>query len=589
MILFEHITFLGGKVVDKWESVFQRWVEAENLDPTTRKQLEELKNKPEEIKESFYQQVTFGTGGMRGILGPGINRMNIYTVRKAVQGLANYLKENLVNYKDRGVAIAYDSRYMSKEFALESAKVLGVHGIRAYIFESLRPTPLLSFAVRYLRTVAGIMITASHNPPEYNGLKVYNEEGSQISLEEANDITHYIQQVNDELQIDVLTEEELSKQNLLQWVNGEVDDAYLEQLSKITKMDEKTIEKKKDLNIVFTPLHGTALPLVEKGLRQLNFANLHIVKEQAVADPEFSSVQSPNPEEPQAFEIAMKLGKEVDADILLATDPDADRLGVAVKNKQDEYTVLTGNQLGCLLLDYILKHTNERILKNARLLKTIVTTELGRAIAASYNVKTIDTLTGFKYIGEKINEFDTTGETFIFGFEESYGYLINSFSRDKDAVQATVMTCEMASYWRAKGKTLLEVLNDLYKKHGYFKEGLDDFALEGISGQKKITSIVDTFRNEMQNQIGNLRIEYIEDYLLKRRTNCNNKVEILDFPQENVVKYILEDNCWMCLRPSGTESKIKWYYGAYGKTEQEADEKFNMLKNSLKEIIFQPL
>ena len=589
MILFEHITFLGGKVVDKWESVFQRWVEAENLDPTIRKQLEELKNKPEEIKESFYQQVTFGTGGMRGILGPGINRMNIYTVRKAVQGLANYLKENLVNYKDRGVAIAYDSRYMSKEFALESAKVLGVHGIRAYIFESLRPTPLLSFAVRYLRTVAGIMITASHNPPEYNGLKVYNEEGSQISLEEANDITHYIQQVNDELQIDVLTEEELSKQNLLQWVNGEVDDAYLEQLSKITKMDEKTIEKKKALNIVFTPLHGTALSLVEKGLRQLNFANLHIVKEQAVADPEFSSVQSPNPEEPQAFEKAIKLGEEVDADILLATDPDADRLGVAVKNKQNEYTVLTGNQLGCLLLDYILKHTNERVLTNARLLKTIVTTELGRAIAASYNVKTIDTLTGFKYIGEKINEFDATGETFIFGFEESYGYLINPFSRDKDAVQATVMTCEMASYWKAKGKTLLEVLDDLYKKHGYFKEGLDDFVLEGMSGQEKITSIVDTFRNEVQNQIGNLRTEYIEDYLLKKRTNCNNKVELLDLPQENVVKYILEDNCWVCLRPSGTEPKIKWYYGAYGKTEQEADERFNMLKNSLKEIIFQPL
>ena len=589
MIIFEHITFLGGKVVGKWESVFQSWIESENLDLTARKQLQDLKNNPEEMKDSFYQYITLETEGMRGVSGPGINRMNIYTVRRAIQGLAYYLKENVVNYKDRGVVIAFDSRYMSEEFALESAKVLGVHGIRTYVFESLRPTPLLSFAVRYLRTAAGIMFTASHHLPEYYGFKIYNEEGSQIIFDETNHLTNYIQQVDDELQIDVLSEEELIKQNLMQCVKDEVDHAYLEQLNTITKMDEKTIKEKRDLNIVFTPLYGTAQPLVEAGLKQLNFANIHVVKEQTVANFDLSAVKLPNLEERQAFEKAIKLGEAVDADILLATDLNAERLGVAVKNKQDEYTVLTGNQLGCLLLDYILKHANERVLNNARLIKSIVTTELGRAIAASYHVKTIDALFGFQHISEKINEFDATGETFIFGFEESGSYLINSFSRDKDAIQAAVMTSEMASFWKAKGKTLLEVLDNLYKKFGYYKEGSDEITFKGASAQGKMSSIVNRFRSEIDGQIGNLRIEYIEDYLTKKRRYCNNKAEILDFPHENVVKYMLEENCWVCLHLSETMPKIKCYYAAYGTTAQEAERKFNMIKKSLKETILQPL
>ncbi|MEI3612036.1 phospho-sugar mutase [Pseudogracilibacillus sp. SO30301A] len=573
----------------KWESVFQSWVESEELEPTARKQLQDLKNNPEEMKDSFYQHITLENGKMQGVLGPGINRMNIYTVRRAIQGLAYYLKENLVNYKDRGIVIAFDSSHMSKEFALESAKVLGVHGIRTYIFESLRPTPLLSFAVRYLRTAAGIMFTASHHQPEYNGFKIYNEEGSQITFEETSHLTNYLQQVKDELQIDVLPEEELIKQNLLHWVKDEVDNAYVKQLITITKMDEKTIKEKKDLKIVFTPLYGTAQSLVEAGLKQLNFANIHVVKEQAVANFDFSTVKSPNLEERQTFEKAIKLGEEVDADILLATDLNAERLGVAVKNKQNEYTILTGNQLGCLLLDYILKHANERVLNNARLLKTIVTTELSRAIATSYHVKTIDTLSGFQNISEKINEFDATGETFIFGFEENCSYLINSFSRDKDAVQAAVMTSEMASFWKAKGKTLLEVLDRLYKKFGYYKEGFDEITLDGVSGQEKMSSIVNIFKSEVEGQIDNLQIEYIEDYLTKKRRYCNNKVELLDFPHENVVKYMLEGNRWVCLHLSETTSKIKWYYAAYGKTAQEADGKFNMIKKSLKETILQPL
>lgn len=574
----------------KWKRAFQEWMQAKDMDAALKEQLLEMSTDEEQIENSFYEHLTFGTGGMRGILGPGINRMNIYTVRKAVQGLAFYLKKNRVNYKDRGVVIAYDSRYMSKEFALEAAKVLGVHGIRAYVFESLRPTPLLSFAVRYMRTAAGIMITASHNPPEYNGFKVYNEEGSQISLEEANEIIEEIENVENSLKIETLTEEELKKKNLLQWMNGEVDNAYLEQLLKITKMDEEGLEKEKKLKIVFTPLHGTALHLVTEGLKQLKFKNVHVVEEQAVPDPEFSTVESPNPEERQAFLKAIELGEEIDADILLATDPDADRLGAAVKNRQGRYDVLTGNQLGCLLLDYILKHTNRHMLKNARMIKTIVTTELGRAIADSYGVKTIDTLTGFKYIGEKINEFDATGETFIFGFEESYGYLINPFARDKDAVQAAVMTAEMAAYWKEQGKTLIDALEDLYIKHGYYKEGLDALTLEGKAGQEKIANIVQAFRQDEKSAFGTIKTEYIEDYLNRKRTGYKNKkVEKIDLPQENVVKYRLENNCWVCLRPSGTEPKVKWYYGAYGRTEKEADDKFKMLQDALQEIIVQPL
>ncbi|MEI3604287.1 phospho-sugar mutase [Pseudogracilibacillus sp. SE30717A] len=576
--------------MDTWKNMFQHWVQADNLDPIVKKQLIVMKDDHQELEDSFYKDLTFGTGGMRGVLGPGTNRMNIYTVRKAVQGLASYLKENRVNYKDRGVVIAYDSRYMSKEFAIEAAKVLGAHEIKAYVFESLRPTPLLSFAVRYLRTCAGIMITASHNPPQYNGFKVYNEEGSQITLEEANEMIHHINKVEDALAIVGLNEDKLEKNNLLHWMNGEVDHAYLEQLIKITKMNEENLQAEKELKIVFTPLHGTALSLVTEGLKQLNFTNVHIVKEQAVPDPEFSTVQSPNPEELQAFNEAIKLGEKVDADLLLATDPDADRLGVAVRNSQGNYVVLTGNELGSLMLDYILKHTNKQVLKNARMIKTIVTTELGRAITDSYDVKTIDTLTGFKYIGEKINEYDTTGETFIFGFEESYGYLINPFSRDKDAVQATMMACEMAAYWKDKGFTLLEALDQLHLQHGYYKEGLEGMTLEGKAGQEKIASIVTSFRQNERAHIGGISTLYIEDYLQQKRIfkKGNNLSEKVDLPVENVVKYILEDNCWVCLRPSGTEPKIKWYYGAYGETKQEMEKKYRLLQQALKEIIVQP-
>src|SRR5699024_10612474 len=445
----------------------------------------------------------------RGIIGPGTNRMNIYTIRKAVYGLANYILKGSVNVKKRGVVVAYDPRYKSKEFAIEAAKVLGHFGIKTYVFQSIRPTPLLSFAVRYLTTAAGIMITASHNPPEYNGFKVYNEDGGQMVPKEADQVIAEVEKIDNPFSIPILEEKELEEKGLIQWIGLEIDHAYLEQLAQTSRLDTSLYEKEKDLEIVFTPLHGTAEKLVMQGLKQLHFTNVHLVEEQAVPDPEFSTVESPNPEEHQAFEMAMQLGKETGAEILLATDPDSDRLGVAVLDENSEYKVLTGNQLGVLLLDYILSHTDFSIVKNARFLKSIVTTDMG---------DTIETLTGFKFIGEKIREFDSTGEMFVFGFEESYGYLINSFARDKDAVQAAVMACEMAFYWQQKGKTLLEVLELLYEKYGYYREGMSSMTLAGKEGSEKIATMMEENRTNKLTEIGGIKVIKVEDYLLSERT-----------------------------------------------------------------------
>jgi len=574
--------------MSNWQNVYQKWNSFETLDPSLRSELDELQNDEKALEDAFYKELTFGTGGMRGVLGPGTNRMNIYTVRKAVNGLANYLLANRVNVKDRGVVVAYDSRYMSKEFAVEAAKVLGSYGIKAHVFTSLRPTPLLSFSVRYLGTAAGIMITASHNPPEYNGFKVYNEEGAQITPAEADEIIAEIGKTKDELSVPFLEKEEVEKQGLLNWIGEEIDNAYLQKLEQISKLDAATDNDRDDLRIVFTPLHGTAYNLVTKGLAQLDFLNVSVVEEQAKPDPEFSTVESPNPEEHQAFSMAIDLGKKVDADILLGTDPDADRLGVAVRNEQGDYQVLTGNQLGALLLDYILSHTNEIILPNARMIKTVVTTELGRAVADSYSVKTIDTLTGFKYIGEKIGQFDATGETFIFGFEESYGYLISSFARDKDAVQAAVMATEMAYYWKKQDKTLLDALEDLYEKHGYYLEGMSSLTLKGKEGSEQIKKIMEEIRKSPLKEIAGIKVEVSEDYLASERTlQATGKKEIIELPKENMLKFILEKGAWVCLRPSGTEPKIKCYYGVSGNSKEESRDQIQSLKETMENVMNQ--
>lgn len=582
---------VGGQTMKSWEHIYKKWDSFRDLEPDLKTQLAKLKDDPIALEDAFYKELTFGTGGMRGVIGPGINRMNVYTIRKAVDGLANYLLENTVNVRDRGVVIAYDSRHMSKEFALETAKVLGAYGIAAYVFSSLRPTPLLSFAVRFLGTVAGVMITASHNPPEYNGFKVYNEDGGQITPSQASDIITYIKQTEDELTVPVLEKAELEEKELLIWIKDEVDNAYLQRLLQISKLPPTEIAKEKNMPVVFTPLHGTAYELVPQGLKQLNFTKVHMVKEQAIPDPEFSTVASPNPEEHQAFSLAIEKGKQTDAVILLATDPDADRLGVAVKNKAGDYQVLTGNQLGALMLDYILSHSDLDLLKSGRMLKTVVTSELGKAVADYYGIKTVNTLTGFKFIGEKIRQFDSTGESFVFGYEESYGYLISSFARDKDAVQASMMACEMAYYWHKQGKTLLDVLDELFARHGYYFEGMDSLTLKGKRGSKQIAAIMDYIRKEPMHEIGGLRVEQVEDYLVRTRKwlHDEKQTEPIELPKENMVKFILEQACWVCLRPSGTEPKLKCYYGVRGDSDADSKEKLAALQATMNQVLKQIL
>ncbi|MBA2175539.1 phospho-sugar mutase [Halobacillus locisalis] len=561
-----------------WKKEYDRWKAFTNLDEKLADELNTIDADEQSLEDAFYKNLEFGTGGMRGKLGPGTNRMNIYTVRKAVEGLASYVNDR--GLSKRGVAIAYDSRYMSKEFAVETARVLGHHGIPSYVFTSLRPTPELSFAVRHLQTAAGVVVTASHNPPEYNGFKAYNEDGGQLPPKQAASMIDFVNQVEDELNVDVADQGQLEESGLLNWIDEEVDAAYLEHLKTVTIQPE--IDK--DISLVFTPLHGTARDLVEKGLSQSGFSSIHIVEEQATPDPEFSTVESPNPEEHQAFAVAIDQGKAIGADLLMATDPDADRLGVAVPNKDGEYVVLTGNQTGALMLDYILEQTPD-LPDNGLLIKTIVTSEFGRIIADAHNTKTLDTLTGFKFIGEKIREYEKTGEyQFLFGYEESYGYLVKDFARDKDAVQAAVLIAEVGAHWKNQGKTLLDALDDLYEKHGYFLEDLQSVKLEGKSGADTITKIMDDFREAEIKEVGGKKVVSIEDYQATvRHLVKEGTTEEIDLPTSNVLKFILEDDCWFCLRPSGTEPKIKFYYGVKTDSREASEQLLESLKTTVNE------
>ncbi|QHT48065.1 phospho-sugar mutase [Bacillus sp. SB49] len=561
-----------------WKEQYERWKEFKGLDAELSTKLGELSEDEQSLEDAFYKDLEFGTGGMRGKLGPGTNRMNIYTVRKAAEGLAAYVNDQGMSKK--GVAIAYDSRYMSKEFAVETARVLGAHGIPSYVFTSLRPTPELSFAVRHLGAAAGVVVTASHNPPEYNGFKAYNEDGGQLPPEQAEIMIDFVNKVENELEVDAADQKELEENGLLRWIDEEVDQAYLKALESVTV--QKEIDK--DLSLVFTPLHGTARHLVEKGLAQSGFTSVHIVEEQAKPDPEFSTVASPNPEEHQAFEIAIEQGKAIGADLLLATDPDADRLGVAVPDENGEYQVLTGNQTGALMLDYILGQSAE-IPKNGRMIKTIVTSEFGRVIADSYGISSLDTLTGFKFIGEKIREYEQTKEhTFLFGYEESYGYLVKDFARDKDAVQSAVLIAEVGAYYKNQGKTLLDALNDLYEKHGFFLEGLQSMKLEGKAGADTIQTIMNDFREADIKEAGGKKVVAVEDYSTSiRRDVESGSEEHIDLPASNVVKFILEDDCWFCLRPSGTEPKIKFYYGVKSGAKADSEALLEAVKATVNE------
>ncbi|MED4013698.1 phospho-sugar mutase [Priestia aryabhattai] len=542
-----------------------KWLTFNELDAKLKEELLIMKENEKESEDAFYKNLEFGTGGMRGELGPGTNRLNVYMVRKATEGLACYIDESGEEAKKRGVVVAYDSRHKSPEFALEVAKVLGHHGIKAYIFDGLRPTPELSYAVRYLNAFAGIVITASHNPPEYNGYKVYDEDGGQLPPAAADNIISHMNRVENELFISVKEEQELLEEGLLTYIGADIDAAYIEALKTIQLNRELVGQIGNELKIVFTPLHGSGNKPVREGLKAFGFTNVTVVKEQELPDPNFSTVQSPNPEEHAAFELAIAYGKEIDADLLMATDPDADRLGVAVKDSTGEYIVLTGNQLGALMLHYLLIQKKEQgtLPENGAVVKTIVTSEIGRAIASSFGLETFDTLTGFKFIGEKINEFEQSRDyQFQFGYEESYGYLIGDFVRDKDAVQSAVFAAEVAAYYKGQRKSLYEGLLNIFNEYGHYKESLRSITLKGKDGAEQIKMLVNEFRLNPVRELGEFAVTCIEDYQSSERMHLKEgTVESMPLPVSNVIKYHFEDGTWFTIRPSGTEPKVKFYFG----------------------------
>ncbi len=568
-----------------WKKRADHWFSHLSGDDPLRMELEKVKEDQKMLEELFFKELEFGTGGIRGELGPGINRMNIYTVRKAATGLAMYIVEQGKKAMERGVVIAYDSRHMSPEFALEIAKTVGKHGVKAYLFEKLQPTPLLSFAVRYLHAFAGVVITASHNPPQYNGMKVYGEDGSQLALEASETITTYIQRCDIEFTLDAADEEELVKQNLLVYIGDAIERAYTDQLTSIQLNRGIMKSEGSSLTAVFTPLHGTAKEHVVNGLAAFGFTNVILVDEQAEPDANFSTVQYPNPEEYEAFELAIQKGNEVGADILLATDPDADRLGVAVKGPEGHYILLTGNQLGAIMLHYLLeqKLKSGTLPENGVVMKTIVTSEIGRAIASDFGMETLDTLTGFKFIGEKIHEFEQTGEhSFLFGYEESYGYLIGDFVRDKDAVQAAVFATEVAAYYKSQWKSLYDALLELYEKHGYYKESIRSLTLAGKAGAEKIQHILNDLREHPPEQVNGLRVKIIEDYSISERKDLSSgEQSTIELPKANVLKYTLEDGSWFCVRPSGTEPKCKFYFSVKGESLESARDKLGELEDAV--------
>ncbi|MCU4932513.1 phospho-sugar mutase [Bacillus cereus] len=568
-----------------WKQEFSRWLSYAQLDAELKEQLENMKQDEKKIEDSFYKNLEFGTGGMRGELGAGTNRLNVYTVRKATKGLASFIEKLGEEAKKRGVVVAYDSRHKSPEFAMEVAATLGARGITTYVFESLRPTPVLSFAVRHLHTVSGIVLTASHNPPEYNGYKVYGEDGGQLPPKEADELISYVNAVEDELTVEVADVEQLKADGLLHIIGQEVDDAYVAELNNVIINKEMVQKVGKDLKIVFTPLHGTSNISVRRGLKEVGFTDVTVVKEQELPDPNFSTVKSPNPEEHAAFEYAIRDGEKVGADVLIATDPDADRLGVAVRNHNGEFQVLTGNQTGALMLDYLLsqKKENGTLPENGVVLKTIVTSEIGRTIAKAYGLDTVDTLTGFKFIGEKIRQYEESGQyEFQFGYEESYGYLIRPFCRDKDAVQSVLFACEVAAYYKSQGKTLYDGLLEVFEKYGFFREDLVSLTLKGKDGAEKIQEMMATFRENPPKEVAGLTVVAVEDYKASIVTSLQDgHKEEIHLPKSNVLKYQLEDGSWFCLRPSGTEPKIKFYFGVKDSSLQNSEQKLLTIKEDI--------
>ncbi len=563
-----------------YKKTYEAWLADPYFDEATKEELKSIAKDENEIKERFYAELEFGTAGLRGVIGAGLNRMNIYTVRKATQGLANYILK--VGAGNRGVAIAFDSRRMSPEFADEAALCLAANGIKAYVFESLRPTPELSYAVRTLNCIAGINITASHNPPEYNGYKVYWEDGAQITPPHDTGIMAEVKAVTDFNTVKTMEKTAAEAAGLYQVIGKEIDDSYIAKLKEQVKNPEAIKQVGKDITVVYTPLHGTGNIPARRVLKEIGFDNVYVVPEQELPDGEFPTVSYPNPEAAEAFELALKLAKEKAADLVLATDPDADRLGVYVKDtKSGEYITLTGNMSGCLLAEYEISQIKEKqgLPADGALIKTIVTSNLADAIAKYYGIRLIEVLTGFKYIGQQILGFENSGKgTYLFGFEESYGCLIGTHARDKDAIVATMALCEAAAYYKTKNMTLWDAMLAMYERYGYYKDDVKSVSLKGIEGLAKIQSIMESLRGQCPETIGDYKVLSMRDYKLDKVTDlATGQVTGTGLPSSNVIYYDLSDDAWLCVRPSGTEPKIKLYYGVKGTSLEDAARKSEAL------------
>ena len=571
-----------------YKELYQEWLTNPVFDEATKAELKEIASDENEMKERFYKDLEFGTAGLRGVIGAGTNRMNIYTVRKATQGLANYIRK--VGGESRGVAIAYDSRRMSPEFADEAALCLAANGIKAYVFESLRPTPELSYAVRELGCIAGINITASHNPPEYNGYKVYWEDGAQITPPHDSGIMEEVNKITDYASTKTMDKEAAKAAGVYEVIGANIDDSYIEELKKQVIHWDAIKEQQKNIRIVYSPLHGTGNIPARRILKELGFENVYVVKEQELPDGEFPTVSYPNPEAKEAFELGLKLAKEVDADLVLATDPDADRLGCYVKDtKSGEYICLTGNMSGALLEEYELsqRKATKGLPADGAVVSTIVTSNMAGAIARAYGMKFIEVLTGFKYIGQQILGFEKTGiGTYLFGFEESYGCLIGTYARDKDAIVATMALCEAAAFYKSQGKTLWDAMIDMYEKYGYYKDDIKSITLKGIEGLQKIQEILTTLRNNTPEKIGDYKVLSARDYKLDVIKNLETgETTATGLPNSNVLYYDLNDDAWLCVRPSGTEPKVKFYYGVKGTSLADADAKSEALGKQVLEMI----
>lgn len=582
----EIIIKISKETILTYTENYQNWFDEDNLPDYLRQELLDMDEKTKE--DAFYTNLEFGTAGMRGYIGAGTNRINIYVVRQATEGLAKLITSKGEEAMKRGVAIAYDSRHFSPEFAKESAKVLAKHGIKSYVFESLRPTPELSFAVRYLKTFAGIMITASHNPAPFNGYKVYGEDGGQMPPQDADALTDYIRSIINPFTIEVADFEQAKKDNLITIIGEEIDVAYLNEVKHVNINQGLIDEFGHDMKIVYTPLHGTGEMLTRRALAQAGFTSVQVVESQANPDPDFSTVESPNPESQAAFALAEQLGKTVDADVLLATDPDADRLGVEIRQADGSYKNISGNQIGALIAKYILEaHKQANTLpENAALAKSIVSTNFVTKIAESYGATMFNVLTGFKFIAEKIHEFEEKHNyTYLFGFEESFGYLIKPFVRDKDAIQAVLMIAEIAAYYRSRGLTLADGLDEIYKEYGYFAEKTISITLSGMDGAAQIKTLMKKFRESAPKTFNNTSIALFEDFSKQKATDKDGKVTVLTTPPSDVLKYTLTDESWFAVRPSGTEPKIKFYISAVGDTLESAEEKVANIEQEITEFI----